>query len=130
MEHQQSASSNVNPSLISGVIAIAKNLSGLFVSRIELAALEFSEVRGNFMKLALIYGLGIVAVWFAVAYWTVLAVFLSWDALGWKILLIIAVLFTVLALGLFRYARSMLEQGKLSMPTTLAELRNDRDALL
>lgn len=37
---------------------------------------------------------------------------------------------TFLALGLFLYVRSTIAQGKLSMPATMTELRNDRDALL
>ena len=115
---------------MAGLIAIAKNIFGLALNRIELAALEFSEVRANFLKLLLVFACGIIAVWFALAYWTLLVVYLTWDALGWKILLIIAAIFTLLALGIFLYARSIVEQGKLSMPATMAELRNDRDALL
>ena len=130
MERQQSGSTDVSPSFIAGLTALARNFSGLFLNRIELAALELSEVRGNFLRLCLIFALGIIALWFAIAYWTVLVVVVSWESLGWKILLILAALFTLLALGLYRYARSMISQGKLSMPTTLAELRNDRDALL
>lgn len=130
MERQQSGSANISPSFIAGLTALARNFSGLFLNRVELAALELSEVRGNFLRLCLIFALGIIALWFAIAYWTVLVVVVSWDVLGWKILLILAALFSLLALGFYRYARSMIRQGKLSMPTTLAELRNDRDALL
>ena len=130
MKPTQSDSSNLNPSLIVGLIAIARNFLGLLLNRVELAALEFSEVRANLLKLTLVFGLGIVAAWFAFAYWTVLIVCLTWESLGWKILLILAVGLTFLALGLFLYVRSMLAQGKLSMPATMTELRNDRDALL
>jgi uncharacterized membrane protein YqjE len=129
MNPQQSASPGTNQSLLSGVMAIAKNFAGLLFNRLELAALEFSEVRANFAKLCILFALGIVAIWFALAYWSVLVVALTWETLGWKILLILALLFTFLGLGLFMYARSMVKQGKLSMSTTIAELRNDRDAL-
>ena len=118
-----------NASLISGLGAFARNFSGLLFNRVELAALEFSEVRANFLKLCVLFALGIVAVWFALAYWTVLVVALTWETLGWKILLILALVFTLIAFWLFLSARSMVRQGKLSMPTTMAELRNDRDAL-
>jgi uncharacterized membrane protein YqjE len=130
MENKQSGSANLSPSLIAGLIAIAKNLFGLIFNRMELAALEFSEVRANFLKLSLLFGLLIIAAWFAIAYWSVLLVFLTWESLGWKILLILATAFTVLAIGIYLYARAMLDQGKLSMPATMAELRSDRDALL
>lgn len=103
---------------------------GLLLNRIELAGLELSEVRANFLKLTLLFALGIVVAWFAVAYWSALVVVLTWDALGWKILAIIAALFTGLAVWIFSYVRAMLAEGKLSMPATMSELRHDRDALL
>lgn len=129
MDRQQSAAPAAAPSLISGMIAVARNFAGLLFNRLELAALEFSEVRTNFLKLCVLFAVGIVVLWFALAYWTVLVVALAWESLGWKILLILAALFSLVGLGIFMYARSMLKQGKLSMPTTMAELRNDRDAL-
>lgn len=130
MENKQSGSADLNPSLIAGLVAIAKNAFRLIFNRMELAALELSEVRANFLKLSVVFALWIVAAWFALAYWSVLLVFLTWESIGWKILLILAAAFTLLAIGLFRYARAMLDQGKLSMPATMAELRSDRDALL
>jgi uncharacterized membrane protein YqjE len=133
MEHQQTGatgSDNAEPGLITGLAGIAKNMFGLVVSRIELAALEVGEIRGNLLKLVLISALGIVAVWFAAAYWTALIVALAWETWGWKILLLIAAVFTLAAIGIFLYAKSLLSDDKLSMPATLAELRKDRDALL
>ena len=128
MEYHSSDSSNANPGLMVGLGAMAKNLFGLVLSRIELAALELSEVRTTLLKLALVFGIGIAAAWFALAYWTALIVFLTWETLGWKILLIIAVAFTLLVAAIYLYARALLLQGKLSIPATMAELRNDRDA--
>ena len=116
--------------LIAGLIGIVKNMFGLFLSRVELAALELSEVRATVLKLALVFALGLLAAWFALAYWSVLLVYLAWNTLGWGILLIVALGFTVLAVGVFLYARSVVAQGKLSLPATMNELRNDRDALL
>lgn len=118
------------PGLISGLADMSKNLFALLVSRIELAAVELGEVRSNLLKLLLISAFGLVAAWFALVFWSGLLVFLTWDYLGWKILLIIAAVFTVMAAGLFLQVRSMLKAGRLSMPDTLAELRNDRDAIL
>jgi uncharacterized membrane protein YqjE len=130
VEHQQTNSTDESPGVIAGLAGIAKNMFGLLVSRIELAALEVGQVRTNLAKLVLIAALGIVAIWFAVAYWTALIVVLAWETWGWKVLLLIAALFTLIAAGIFLYARSMLSRDKLSMPATLAELRKDRDALL
>ena len=129
METRPLSAHDSAPHLLSGVARLAKNMFGLLLNRIELAALELSEVRANFLKLALIFALGIVIAWFAIAYWTVLVVMLAWNALGWKILAIIAGLFSAVAAWLFYSARAMLTEGKLSMPVTMSELRNDRDAL-
>lgn len=126
----QSKQAAASPTLITGMIGLGKNMFGLLLNRIELAALEFSEVRGNLLKIVLVSALGIMALWFAVAYWTVLLVYLTWDVLGPKILLIIAAVFTALAVWVFLYVRSMLAQECLSMPATMTELRNDHDALL
>ena len=130
MDHQHTDSLHASPGLVAGMMTIVRNFFGLALNRIELAALEFSEVCTNFLKLFMLLGLGLVAAWFAFAYWSVLVVVLTWNTWGWKILLVLAALFTLLALGMFLYARSMLVQGKLSMPATLSELRKDRDALL
>ena len=118
------------PGLVTGVSGVARNLFGLIVSRLELAALELSEVRSNLLKLLLVSAIGIFTAIFAFAYWTVLIVYLSWDALGWKILLILAAVFTTATIAIVMYVRGLLADGKLSIPETLAELGRDRDALL
>lgn len=119
-----------SPGLLDGLRGVAANLLALFVSRIELAALELSEARAHALKLLLIFALAMIAVCFALFYWSALAVYLAWQSLGWKILVIVAAVFTLLAAGLLRYARTLLARGKLSLPATLSELRKDRDALL
>ena len=130
MERLSNKSRTAAPGLITGVTDIAKNLFALFVSRIELAAVELGEFRSNLLKLILIAACGLFAAGFALIFWSGLLVVLTWEYLGWKILLIIAAVFTALAVGLFLQVQSMLSAGRLSMPATLAELRNDRDALL
>jgi uncharacterized membrane protein YqjE len=119
-----------NPGLLVGLSSIVRNAFGLFFNRIELAALELAEVRTTVMKLSVVFALGVVAAWFALAYWSALVVVLTWDSLGWKILLILALFFTVAMVVLLLYIRSSLQQGKLSLHATMAELRQDRDALL
>lgn len=116
--------------LAAGLAGLGKNLFGLLVSRVELAAFELGEIRTHLLRLLLLFGFGVVVVWFAVAYWTALIVVLAWDSWGWKILLLMAAVFTLLAAGLLFHVRSLLIANKLSMPATMAELRNDRDALL
>jgi len=128
MEQKPAGKSDTH--LMAGLIGIVKNMFGLFLSRIELAALELSEVRSTLLKLSTVFALGLLASWFALAYWSVLLVYLAWNAMGWVILLLVALAFTVLAIGVFFYARAIVAEGKLSLPATMNELRNDRDALL
>jgi uncharacterized membrane protein YqjE len=109
--------------------AVARDLGALIRNRAELALLELGELRANALKVLLLGALAVVAFWFALAYWSVLVVYLAWDALGWKILAIVAAAFTLAGVMLLRHIRTMISQGKLSMPATMTELRNDRDAL-
>ena len=126
----KSASSHQGPGLIASIAGLARNAVGLMLSRLELASIELSEVRNHLLQLLVMFALAMVAGLFAVAYGSVLVVFLAWDSLGWKILLIMTAVFALLAIGLVMYARAMLRQGKLSMPATMAELKADRDMLL
>lgn len=118
------------PGLLAGFNGAWRNLVGLLNNRAQLAMLELGQVRSNVVKLVVLGIAAIVAALFGLAYWTVLIVYLSWDALGGKILLIVALVFTAIAVGAALYAKSLLGAGKLSIPATMAELRRDRDALL
>ncbi|OYO25802.1 phage holin family protein [Janthinobacterium sp. PC23-8] len=126
----KSASSHQGPGLIASIAGLARNAVGLMLSRLELASIELSEVRNHLLQLVVIFALAMVAGLFAIAYGSVLVVFLAWDSLGWKILLIMTAVFALLAVWLVMHARAMLRQGKLSLPATMAELKADRDMLI
>jgi uncharacterized membrane protein YqjE len=119
-----------SPGLMGGITGLAKNLFGLVVSRVELAALELSEVRNHVIELVAIFAMAALATWFALAYGTATIVALAWEEMGWKILLVMFVLFAVITLILVMKGLSLLKQGKLAFPETMKELRNDRDMLL
>ena len=118
------------PGLIGSLAGVAKNTLGLFVSRLELAALELSEVRNHALQLIVAFALAVLAGLFGIAYASAMVVYLAWDAMGWKILPVMASGFLLLAAGLVLYARGLLKQNKLSLPATMAELKADRDMLL
>jgi uncharacterized membrane protein YqjE len=118
------------PGLIGGISSLLKNLFGLVVSRVELAALELSEVRNHVIELLTIFAVAIMAAWFAVAWGTVLIVVLAWEAMGWTILLLMFVVFFVITVALVFKGLAMLRQGKLAFPATMNELRNDREMLM
>ncbi|KQY11797.1 hypothetical protein ASD28_03960 [Massilia sp. Root133] len=119
-----------SPGLMGGITGLAKNLFGLVVSRVELAALELSEVRNHVIELVVIFAMAALATWFALAYGTATIVALAWEEMGWKILLVMFVVFAVITLILVMKGLSLLKQGKLAFPETMKELRNDRDMLL
>ncbi len=118
------------PGLMGGISGLAKSLFGLVVSRVELAALELSEVRNHVIELVAIFACAVLAVWFALAYGTAMIVALAWDAMGWKILLVMFLVFAVITAVLVAKGLAMLKQGKLAFPETMNELRADRDALM
>nr|WP_202412041.1 phage holin family protein [Duganella fentianensis] len=116
--------------MIASLGNIARNSIGLVLTRLELAALELSEVRNHLLQLVLVFALAVVAGCFALAYATVTIVYLAWNAMGWLILPLMTAVFVALAVGMIVYARRLIRSGKLSMPATMAELKADRDMLL
>ena len=119
-----------NPGLMGGISSLGKSVFGLLVSRVELAALELSEVRNHVIELVAVFAVAVRSIWFAVAYGTAMVVALAWDAMGWKILLIMFVIFLLVTAVLVAKGLSMLKQNKLALPATMKELKNDRDMLL
>ena len=118
------------PGLVGGVTGLAKNLFGLLVSRVELAAIELTAVRNHAIELIALFVGAALAVFFAVAYGSVTIVALAWDAMGWKILLVMFLVFLAITAALVFKGLSLLKQGKLSFPATMKELQHDRDMLL
>jgi uncharacterized membrane protein YqjE len=118
------------PGLIGSLAGVAKNSLRLLLARIELAACELSEVRNHLVQLSVLFALAILAAWFAIAFGTATLIYLAWEALGWKILLILTAVFAVVAIGLIMHMVKVIKQGKLALPATMAELKADRDMLL
>lgn len=118
------------PGLMGGISSLLRNLAGLVVSRVELAAIELGEVRNHVIELLAIFALAVMATWFALAYGTATIVALAWDAMGWKILLVMFAVFLVVTAALVFWGLAILKQGKLAFPSTMRELRNDREMLL
>lgn len=116
--------------LIAGVFGIARNLLGLILNRFELALLELAELSGHVAKFVFIVALAMVALWFTIAFGTVLIVYLAWQVWGWKILLFFAVVFAIVTALLGVYAWRMIKQGDLSMSVTASELQKDKETLL
>ena len=118
------------PGLIASLGNVTRNALGLLLTRVELAALELSEVRNHLLQLVLVFALAVAVGSLALIYATVTIVWLAWGVIGWVILPIITGVFLLIAVGLVLYARGLIRSGKLSLPATMAELKSDRDMLL
>jgi uncharacterized membrane protein YqjE len=118
------------PGLMGSLAGLAKNLFGLIVTRVELAAVELSEVRNHAIELVAVFAGAALATWFALAYGTATIVALAWESMGWKILLLMFAVFAVITVVLVLKGMAMLKQGKLALPETMRELKQDRDLLL
>lgn len=115
--------------LLAGVRSFAGNAMGLFFARAGLAALELGEARDALIRMLLLSACGLLLAGFALVMWTALLIYLAWNSMGWTVLLLLALLYSFIA-GLFLHsARRILDQGKLGLPATMAELRADREAL-
>ncbi len=119
-----------NPGVISGISSLFKSLFGLAVSRVELAALELSEIRNHVIELLAIFAAAVLAVWFAIAFGAMTVVALAWDSMGWTILLIMFAVFALITAVLVTKGLALLKQNKLAFPATMKELKNDREMLL
>jgi len=115
---------------MSELLNLVKNIFFIIINRVELATLEFSEVSSHLFKFFLIFIIAIVAFWFAIGFWSSILLILAWEILGWKILLILAVFFTIVAVSAGFYMHNILRRGCTILPITTAEIRKDCDSLL
>ena len=118
-----------SPGMLGSAAGIAKNALALLLARLELAGIELADARDALFRLLLLTGCGLLAAGFALALWTALLVALTWDAMGWKILLLLGAAYTALAWWLLHRAQTVIAQGELGLPVTMAELKRDREAL-
>ena len=116
--------------LLASTRLLAKSILGLLLTRASLAALELAEARDALFRLLLLSACGLLAAGFALVFWSALLVYLCWPVMGWTILLVLAIFYSTLAWGFMQRVRQLIEQDRLSLPATMAELKQDRAALL
>lgn len=120
---------SASPGMLASAAGIAKSALALLLARLELAGIELADARDALFRLLLLTGCGLLAAGFALAFWTALLVVLTWEAMGWSILLLLGVAYTGLAWWLLHRAQSEIAQGRLGLPATMTELKRDREAL-
>ncbi|MES2127974.1 MAG: phage holin family protein, partial [Pseudomonadota bacterium] len=105
--------------VLASLAALTRNSLCLLVARLELAALELAEVRNHVLALLGLFMLVLVCAAMALAYGSAMVVVLSWDALGWKVLLLFFLGFALAAWLLLQTVRQMLADGKIALPETM-----------
>ena len=132
--HTASSSQQTSASADHGLGAttreLIRHIIGLISARLSLAALELSEARdAALLVMALALG-AFIAGSFALIAFSALIVVLTWDALGWRIVLLLALAYAAIAAVLIHQIRQIIRAGRLGLPATLAELKQDSETLL
>ena len=112
---------------VSTMIASVLKLIGV---RLSMAVMELADARDAVLRVLLLGALAVLAAAFALLSLSAMIVALAWDAMGWRILLILFLAYLLLAVSMLWKARSIIASGQIGLPTTLAELEKDRAALL
>lgn len=97
--------------------------------RLSMAVLELGAARNAVFRVLLLAALAVLAAAFALLSVSAMIVALAWDALGWRILLLLCLAYLVLAVAMLLKARNIILSGQIGLPMTLAELQKDREAL-
>ena len=127
---QSSEQASAEQSLGTTARELIQSILGLISSRLSLAVLELSEARdAALLVIALALG-AFMAVSFAVIALSALIVVLTWDALGWRIVLILTLVYAGIAAVLIQQIRRIIRAGRLGLPATVAELKQDSEVLL
>jgi len=118
-----------SPGVTGSLRSMARHAAGLLQARLSLALIELGEARDAFITIVVLAMAAIVAGSFtliAVSAWIII---MWWESLGAWIILILALVYALLSVVLGRAAIRLIREGRLGLPQTLAELRQDRDAL-
>ena len=127
---QSSEQASAEQSLGTTARELIQSILGLISSRLSLAVLELSEARdAALLVIALALG-AFMAVSFAVIALSALIVVLTWDALGWRIVLILTLVYAGITAVLIQQIRRIIRAGRLGLPATVAELKQDSEVLL
>jgi uncharacterized membrane protein YqjE len=116
--------------LASNVGTLIASVLKLIGVRLSMAVMELADARDAVLRVLLLGALAVLAAAFALLSLSAMIVALAWDAMGWRILLILFLAYLLLAIGMLWKARSIIASGQIGLPTTLAELEKDRAALL
>lgn len=110
--------------------AILSSVLKLIGVRLSMAVLELGAARNAVFRVLLLAALAVLAAAFALLSVSAMIVALAWDALGWRILLVLFLAYLLLSIAMLWRARNIILSGEIGLPMTLAELKKDREALV
>ena len=122
-------SSSVQPphgGLASNAAAILDGVLKLLGVRFSMAIMEFADARAAFFQVFLLGVGALLTSTFALLSISGMIVVLAWEALGWRIFLILFFAYLLLTIYLLWRVRNIIASGKIGLPLTLAELKKDR----
>ncbi len=109
--------------------ALIHHAAGLLQARLSLAMIELAEARDAFITVFVLAIAAMVMASLTLIAVSALIIVLLWDSLGAWVILILALVYAGFSWLLWRAAFQLIREGRLGLPQTLAELRQDRDAL-
>jgi uncharacterized membrane protein YqjE len=115
--------------LASTAVTVVGSVLKLAGVRFSMAIMEFSDARDAFLRVLLLIAIALISSTLALLSISAMVVMLTWDALGWHILLILFIVYLMLAISVLAIARNIIASGKIGFPVTKAELRKDREVL-
>ena len=118
-----------NDGLASNAAGIIGGVLKLVGVRCSMAIMEFADARAAFSQVLLLGVIAILAATFALFSISGMIVVLAWEALGWRIFLILFFAYLLLTISLLWRICNVIASGKIGLPLTLAELEKDRAVL-
>ena len=118
-----------SPGVTGSLRSVLRHAAGLFQVRLSLALIELAEARDALITVFVLAIAAIVAgslTLIAVSAWIIV---LLWESLGGWIILILGLVYAMLSVLLGRAALRLIREGRLGLPQTMSELREDRDTL-
>ncbi len=129
MSEDLSSEDTGRPGAAQSLKSLLQHAAGLLGARLSLALLEIGEARDAFITVLVLAIAALVTASLTLIAVSALIIVLAWDAMGWWVILFLAMVYAGLSWLLWRAARSIILAGRLGLPQTMAELRQDRDAL-
>ena len=117
------------PRTTGSIRSLLHHAAGLLQARLSLALIELGEARDAFITVFVLAIAALVMVSLALIALSALIIILLWESMGIGVIATLAVGYAALGWLLLRSAMQMIRDGRLGLPQTMAELRQDRDAL-